>query len=77
MVTAVPAMFTVPARPLLARFADTVSVTVWEPLPLPPLATLIHPTLLAAVHAHPPPVFTVTLTDCPSAAAAMLCVDTE
>jgi hypothetical protein len=54
-----PAIVSVPVRsgPV---FAATVKLTVPEPVPLAPLVTVIQFTLLAAVHAHPDCVVTVT-----------------
>jgi hypothetical protein len=63
-----PAIVNVPVRaaPVLAA-----TVNVIDPLPLPvaPEVTVIHGTLLAAVHAHPPAVVTVTGVPAPPAAA--------
>jgi hypothetical protein len=67
-VSVCPAIVTVPERdvPVLAA-----TVKVIDPLPLPvvPEVTVIHGTLLAAVHAHPAAALTVTGVPGPPAAA--------
>jgi hypothetical protein len=62
-----PAIITVPVRaaPVLAATEKVI-----DPLPLPaPEVTVIHGTLLAAVHAHPTAVLTETGFPAPPAAA--------
>lgn len=51
----------VPVRGLVVGLAVTVYVTVPLPLPLVPALIVIHPALLAAVHAQPLTAVTVTL----------------
>ena len=46
------------------------------PVPLPPDVTLIHPSLLVAVHAHPDPAVTVRLAAPPADVALGLVGDT-
>jgi hypothetical protein len=67
IVTVRPATVAVPLR-AAPPFAATVSCTVPSPVPPAPDGTLIHATLDAAVHRHPPDVSTETLTVPPAAA---------
>jgi hypothetical protein len=60
------AIVAVPVR-AAPELAATFSVTVPVPVPVAPEATVIQPTLAAAVHAHDPPVDTV-MADVPPAA---------
>jgi hypothetical protein len=49
-------------------FAPTVSRTDPLPEPAPPEVTVIHETLLTAVHVHPTDAVTATVTSSPAAA---------
>jgi hypothetical protein len=67
IVTVRPATVAVPAR-ASPPFAAIVSRTSPSPFPPAPDGTLIHGTLAAAVHRHPPDVSTETVTAPPPAA---------
>ena len=62
-----PAIVTVPDRAVLV--GATVSLTVPSPVPLPPDATVIQLTLLAAVQAQPAAAATLTETSPPAASS--------
>ena len=62
-------MVAVPVRAVVAVFAATDRATVPLPLPLAPLVTVSHDAVLAAVHAHPVGLVTVTFAACPAATA--------
>jgi len=64
-----PAIVIVPLRDVVPGFAVTSYETVPFPLPLAPAVTVIHATLLTAVHVHPVPTETLTV---PDAAAAVV-----
>ena len=64
-------MVAVPVRELAAGFDATVRPTVPLPVPLAPLATVIHDAALDALHAHPAPLVTETLADWPAAGALL------
>lgn len=53
---------TVPVREVVPVFDATLSVTVPVATPADPDVTVTHCALLTAVHAHPAPPFTVTVT---------------
>ena len=59
------AIVTVPVRGAVPGFAATLSVTVPGPTPAAPVVTVIHVSLLTAVHAHPAALLTVTVTEPP------------
>ena len=61
-----------PLRDSVAGFAGTEYVTVPGPLPLPPLVSVIHDPVTAAVHAQPAATATATLPVPPSEANAAL-----
>jgi hypothetical protein len=63
-----PAIVAVPVRVVVAGLAATVRATVPLPVPLAPLATVIHDAPLEAVHPQPLPAVTETLADPPAAA---------
>ena len=75
-VTVRPAMVSVPDRGDVAWFCATLSDTLPFPVPLPPLATAIHVTLLVAVHVHVLPDVTVTVAVPPVSAAEIAVGDT-
>ena len=56
-----PAIVIVPLRGLDDRLAATLYTTAPLPLPLAPAVTVIHASLLIAVHAQPVVAVTVTL----------------
>ena len=62
-------MVAVPLRALAAGLAATDRATVPLPLPLAPLVTVSHDAVLAAVHAQPVGLVTVTLSASPAATA--------
>ena len=62
-------MVAVPARAVVAVLAATARATVPLPLPLAPLVTVSHDAVLAAVHAQPAGLVTVTLSASPAATA--------
>ncbi len=66
-------MVAVPMRAVVAVLAATDRATVPLPLPLAPLVTVSHEAVLAAVHAQPVGLVTVTLTDSPVATAVRVC----
>ena len=68
MVTAWPAIITVPLRSV-AALAATRSVTDAEAVPVAAPSIVIHDAWLAAVHAHPVSVSTATAIDAPDAGA--------
>lgn len=70
-----PAIVSVPVRALAALFAAALKLTVPLPDPLAPAVTVIHPLLLAAVHAHPAGAFTVAVPVPPP--EPMLCAEGE
>ena len=75
-VKVLPAIVSVPVRGVVAVFAATSKVTEPLPFPVAPVARVIHPALLVAVHAQP--VAAVTETEVPVvAAAAMFAVPDE
>jgi hypothetical protein len=65
-----PAIVSVPVR-CAPVFADALYATVPGPLPLPPLVTLSHGALLAAIHVQPAVVVTVTGEPAPPLAATV------
>jgi hypothetical protein len=67
-VKVLPAIVSVPVRGVVAVFAATSKVTEPLPFPVAPVARVIHPALLVAVHAQP--VAAVTETALPVVAAA-------
>ena len=56
---------TVPVREVVPGFDATLSVTVPVAIPVAPDVTVIQASLLTAVHAHPVPPLTVTVTEPP------------
>ena len=69
-VKVLPAIVSVPVRGVVAVFAATSKVTEPLPFPVAPVARVIHPALLVAVHAQP--VAAVTETAVPVVAAAAM-----
>ena len=69
IVTACPAIVSVPVRGLVELFAATVYATVPLPVPLSPLVTVIQDASLAPVQAQPVVVVTAVVNDPPAAAA--------
>jgi hypothetical protein len=65
----------VPVRGVVAVFAATSKVTEPLPFPVAPVLTVIHPALLAAVHAQP--VAALTATAVPVVAAAATFADAD
>ena len=66
-VSVCPAIVRLPTRCPTAVFAATVTATVPLPLPDPPDVTVIHGVPLTAVHPHPVPAVTATVSDSPAA----------
>ena len=66
-VNVLPAIVSVPVRPVVDVFAADVKLTVPLPVPAAPAVTVIHAALLTAVHAHPVPAVTVVLPAPPAA----------
>src|SRR5439155_1610012 len=60
-VKVLPATVSVPVRDVPAVFAAMLNVTLPLPVPAAPVATVIHASLLTAVHAHPVGAVTVVL----------------
>jgi hypothetical protein len=65
-----PPIVSAALRALLVVFAATLKPTLPGPLPVAPLVTVSQAALLAAVHAHPVGVVTLTLELPPADAAA-------
>jgi hypothetical protein len=57
----IPAIVMVPVRTLVPGFAATLKITVPCPVPLAPPVTVIHASLLVAVHEQLVPVTTDTV----------------
>ena len=60
-VNVLPAIVSVPVRDVVAVFAAMLNVTLPFPVPAAPALTVIHVSLLTAVHAHPVGAVTVVL----------------
>jgi hypothetical protein len=74
-VKVLPAIVSVPVRGVVAVFAATSKVTVPLPVPVAPVARVIHPALLVAVHAQP--VAALTETALPVVPAAATFADAD